>query len=238
MSELAAAADAPDPGSIHFYAELYAPPQRRALLRAVHALESGVRASLRPGLDHQVAHVRLSWWQQEAERAGAGAPSHPLAGRLQAAAGTGALAAALRDWVQATQAELAGELALATLRGKLAEQAGASRFGLVAACLDADDVVARALGAATTSLAAAGAGAATARAAMLSQLEALAPASQRPLRPLLVWSVLGLRRARCGETSPPERAAAAPLVRLGDNLVAWRAARAADAGRIRRILRS
>ena len=235
MSAPAAAAEAPLPGSIHFYAELYAHQERRALLRAVHALEAGVRASLRAGLDHQVAHVRLAWWQQEAERAAAGQPAHPLAATLATHCGPAPLGAALLGWVQATQAELAGAHAGDELRQALAARAGGARFALLATLLDADGGAARALGDAAASLHGAGTASGPARAATTAVLAGLAPALQPPLRPLLVWSVLALRRARQGDAAPPEHPALGRFALLGDNWLAWRTARAADAGRIQRF---
>ncbi|MFO1402100.1 MAG: hypothetical protein U1F06_06810 [Steroidobacteraceae bacterium] len=235
MNAPAIAADAPEPGSIHFFAEIYAGPGRHEPLRAVHALEAGVRASLRPGIDHQVAHARLEWWRQEAARAGAGAPEHPLAARLAAAAGRDALAAALQGWVQSAQADLAGAQAGDELQRALAGRAGAARFALIAALLEADAGAAQALGAAAARLRRNDAADAGARAAACAALTALAPDAQPPLRPLLVWSVLALRRARLGEAAPPERAAPGRRAWLADNWHAWRAARAADAGLIHRI---
>lgn len=234
MSVPAAAAAAPVPGSIHSFAEIYARPAHRALLRAVHALDAGVRASLRTGLDHQVAHLRLEWWRQEAGRTAAGMPAHPLAARLAAAAGSEALAAALHDWVQAALAELAGERADAGLCRALAGRAGGSHFALIAALLGGDAAAAQALGAGAVLLQRSDTADALARAATLAGIAALAPAAQPALRPLLVWSLLALRRARRGEAAPPDRAALGRLALLGDNWHAWRVARAADAGRIHR----
>jgi len=58
-------------------------PQRRALT-ALTALEREIAASLRPGLDHQVAHTRLAWWREECARAAQGQPRHPLTCELAA----------------------------------------------------------------------------------------------------------------------------------------------------------
>ncbi len=57
---------------------LYALENQRPLLGALCAIEDEVGASLKPGLDHQVAHLRLEWWRTECARTAAGAPSHPL----------------------------------------------------------------------------------------------------------------------------------------------------------------
>ena len=68
-------------------------PQRRAIT-ALSALEREIAASLRPGLDHQVAHTRLAWWREECTRAAQGEPRHPLTcelGALFAPLGAGPL---------------------------------------------------------------------------------------------------------------------------------------------------
>jgi phytoene/squalene synthetase len=44
-----------------------------------------VSESLRPGLDHHVAHSRLQWWREECERTANGNPVHPLARKLVSA---------------------------------------------------------------------------------------------------------------------------------------------------------
>lgn len=216
MSAIATAVP-PLPGSIHYFAELYAPAPRRALLRAVHALEAEVRASLKAELDHGVAHVRLEWWAQEAERTAAGAPAHPLVAELGTYAGAAPLGAALSDWVLAARAELAGDLLAPEVRAVHAAHAVAARFALIAALLGADP--------------------AAARAAARTDVEALAAAPQAPLRPLLVWTMLELARARRGDPAPPERPATTRRGTFGDNWHAWRAARAADAGRAHQLLR-
>jgi 15-cis-phytoene synthase len=60
-----------------YFAWLYAPPPLQALLGALLAIEAEVRASLRPGLEHAVAHVRLGWWREECARLQQGRPLHP-----------------------------------------------------------------------------------------------------------------------------------------------------------------
>src|SRR5688572_9851210 len=57
-------------------------------LHTLFAIEQEIRSGLRPGLEHQVAHVRLEWWHEECERFDAGAAMHPL---------TRALATQLQD---------------------------------------------------------------------------------------------------------------------------------------------
>ncbi|HEV2286178.1 MAG TPA: squalene/phytoene synthase family protein, partial [Steroidobacteraceae bacterium] len=65
-------------------AALYSPPPQRALLGALFALEEEIGASLKSGLDHEVAHARLAWWREECARCVRGQPAHPLTRALRA----------------------------------------------------------------------------------------------------------------------------------------------------------
>jgi hypothetical protein len=236
MNARAADADGPLPGSIHYFAELYAPAGLREPLRSAHALAAEIRASTRASLDHTVAHARLDWWQQEAARTGAGSASHPLLRPLLAHASADATAAALDDWVHAARIELAGGLADPRARAEHARRSAGAGFALIAALLEANAAAARELGAAVALLRAlageSDAAPGAARTATLAALGAIAPRDQPALRPLLVWAALALRRARRGDAAPPDAPGPAALALLGDNFHAWRAARAADAGRI------
>lgn len=69
-------------------AALYTPPAQQPLCTALRALEEEIGASLKPGLEHQVAHARLAWWREECARCAASKPAHPLT-RAIAAAFTG-----------------------------------------------------------------------------------------------------------------------------------------------------
>ncbi len=85
----------PAPAATRALAQLYCPPGQRALLAALLNIEAEIAASLRQGLDHQVAHVRLAFWREECARCAAGHPAHPLTRDLLAACGAehrGALA--------------------------------------------------------------------------------------------------------------------------------------------------
>jgi len=84
-------------------AELYSVPAQRAALRALRAIEAEIAASLRPGIEHQVAHARLAWWREECQRFAAGVPLHPLTRRLADSLGA-----------QAPLADLGGFLDTAT----------------------------------------------------------------------------------------------------------------------------
>lgn len=75
----------PDWQPTRYFAWLYSAPAHRPLLQALFDIEGEVAASIRPGLDHQVAHARLQWWREESERCASGNPVHPLTRALLAA---------------------------------------------------------------------------------------------------------------------------------------------------------
>ena len=58
-----------DPQSARYFALLYSPLPQRTVLDSLFGIEREVSSSLRPGLDHHVAHSRLQWWREECERA-------------------------------------------------------------------------------------------------------------------------------------------------------------------------
>jgi phytoene synthase len=68
----------PTASATRVLAWLYAPVNQRPLLGSLLAIEGEISASLRAGVDHQVAHVRLEWWRDECARCAAGRPTHPL----------------------------------------------------------------------------------------------------------------------------------------------------------------
>jgi len=67
---------------VRYLAWLYSPPSQQRVLAALCAIESEVASSLRPGIDHHVAHARLQWWREECERSVQGRPVHPLTREL------------------------------------------------------------------------------------------------------------------------------------------------------------
>jgi 15-cis-phytoene synthase len=75
--------DKPEASSPRFFAWLYCAPSQQPVLAALCALEREIEASLRPGIDHQVAHTRLEWWREECGRCAAGNPAHPLTRELR-----------------------------------------------------------------------------------------------------------------------------------------------------------
>src|SRR4051794_31161113 len=64
--------------SARYFALLYSPASQHVVLDALFGIEREVSESLRPGLDHHVAHTRLQWWREECERAVNGHAEHPL----------------------------------------------------------------------------------------------------------------------------------------------------------------
>ncbi|HET7198665.1 MAG TPA: squalene/phytoene synthase family protein, partial [Burkholderiales bacterium] len=54
------------------------------MLAALCGIEQEIGGSLRPGIDHHVAHARLEWWREECRRCAAGSPAHPLTRELRA----------------------------------------------------------------------------------------------------------------------------------------------------------
>jgi phytoene synthase len=76
---------APEAPSIRYFAWLYSVPAQQKALESLFGIEREVYESLRPGVDHHVAHSRLQWWREECERAADGKPVHPLMRELVAA---------------------------------------------------------------------------------------------------------------------------------------------------------
>jgi phytoene synthase len=74
----------PESSAARELAWLYSPPAQRRALATLGALEAEIGASLRPGLDHDVAHARLAWWREECVRTVDGQPRHPLTRELGA----------------------------------------------------------------------------------------------------------------------------------------------------------
>jgi 15-cis-phytoene synthase len=67
-----------EPYSARYFALLYSPAPQHLVLDTLFGIEREVFESLRPGLDHHVAHARLQWWREECERTSEGHPIHPL----------------------------------------------------------------------------------------------------------------------------------------------------------------
>jgi phytoene synthase len=100
---------APEEHSARYFALLYSPTPQRLVVDALFGIEREISASLRPGLDHHVAHSRLQWWREECERASVGRPVHPLTRALvDALTGGSSQLAGLCGFVDVAVWDLAG----------------------------------------------------------------------------------------------------------------------------------
>jgi 15-cis-phytoene synthase len=73
----------PEAHTPRFFAWLYSTRSQQPVLAALCGIEHEVSASVRPGVDHHVAHTRLEWWREECLRCAAGHPVHPLTRELR-----------------------------------------------------------------------------------------------------------------------------------------------------------
>jgi 15-cis-phytoene synthase len=89
--------------STRYLAWLYSPEPQRPVIQALCGIENEVAASLRPGLDHHVAHTRVQWWREEFERSTQGRAVHPLTREI-----VGSFEARVRDPSDSPIAGLAG----------------------------------------------------------------------------------------------------------------------------------
>jgi phytoene synthase len=71
-------------GTPRYFAWLYSGERMQAILKPLFGIEAQISAALQPGLEHSVAHARLAWWAEEAQRLRAGTAVHPLARELLA----------------------------------------------------------------------------------------------------------------------------------------------------------
>jgi 15-cis-phytoene synthase len=276
-----AMSDKPEARTPRFFAWLYCTPAQQPVLASLCAIEREIGASLRPGIDHPVAHARLQWWREECARCAAGKPVHPLTRELRgevqrldptlqtnsALAGlSGLVDAASFDLARATferREELtaycrlwaaamitpltAGEargdfshlgavLREIELLGDLAREARAGRLRVPLEELESAQVAPEALATPPWP---------EALAAMLRQrqealrrqlaalIASLAPQSQQRLRGLLVWCALSWQLSRRAQRALPHPPGASIAGAAAANWLAWRAARAAAAGRLR-----
>ncbi|MFI4913579.1 MAG: hypothetical protein ACHQAR_00065 [Steroidobacterales bacterium] len=224
----------PPPDSIRYFVLLYARAHRpRAQL--LFALADEIAASLSPQLDHHVAHLRLAWWREESLRMARGEPQHGWSRRLFELPGE---PVDLQALVAAAELELAQRLVpgaapalqrpapfaaalLCQLGGLLGDRPPADELAAAIADLDVDARPARR----AAEPAARAARADAHRRALAAAVTAIDTARQPALAPRLVWAALAARRSRGGGRT---RAAA-----LLDNIVAWRAARAALRGQFK-----
>jgi 15-cis-phytoene synthase len=73
--------------ALRYLAWLYSPVSQQPVFAKLCEIESEIAGSLRPGIDHHVAHARLQWWREECERCAQGRPVHPLTRELVKAYG-------------------------------------------------------------------------------------------------------------------------------------------------------
>jgi phytoene/squalene synthetase len=64
-------------GTPRYFAWLYSGARMQAILQPLFGIEAEIATSLQPGLEHSVAHVRLGWWAEEAQRLRGGHALHP-----------------------------------------------------------------------------------------------------------------------------------------------------------------
>lgn len=74
----------PFEGTPRYFAWLYSSERMQAILEPLFAIETEITTALQPGLEHSVAHVRMTWWAEEAERLRGGQALHPLTRALLA----------------------------------------------------------------------------------------------------------------------------------------------------------
>lgn len=65
------------PGSLRYFAVLYAPEAARPVLQALYAFEAELHDTVRT-TSHDVAHTRLQYWRGEVDRLVGGRPEHPV----------------------------------------------------------------------------------------------------------------------------------------------------------------
>jgi phytoene synthase len=95
------------PGSLRYFALLYAPLERRDALAALFVIDSELRESAR-NANHDVAHTRLQWWRAEIDRLANGNSQHPATRLLQAQQNSNRAALAkLHELVAAADMDLA-----------------------------------------------------------------------------------------------------------------------------------
>jgi hypothetical protein len=214
----------PAPGSRRYFTWLYTPPSHRDELLTLLALADEIGAAPSVSADHSIAHVRLDWWRQEAERFARGEPQHPWLRALLRAQPT---ASALD--LQPLVAAAALDLATRTLASQNGQALRRALFEVVAHALcaqpllPAQQVAIGELGAHLERLESDPSDQ-PARAALQQQVHQLGQQLQPALTPLLVWLALAARRSR---RRP------ALLDSLTDNMIAWSAARRAARGQFR-----
>jgi phytoene synthase len=135
--------EGPAPGSLRWYAVLFAPAPARASLEAVYAFEDELRRVVAGA--HEAAHARLGWWRGELDRLLAGRPTHPVAIALAALRGrAGVDLALLHEMLAAADLDLARMTyrSWTELEAYCFRAAGAPQLLLAAILADADGLTA------------------------------------------------------------------------------------------------
>jgi hypothetical protein len=188
------------------------------------ALADEIGADPEGSADHTIAHVRLEWWQREAERFARGQPQHPWL-RTLLAEHPSSSSLNLQPLVEGA----ALDLATRTLGAGKDHGLRRAVFALLASALCAQPLSSALqtnigeLGAAVETLES-NPSDAQARSSLARLLGEIDDALQPQLAPLLVWLALAAR---------PIHRRTALLQALSDNLVAWSAARRAARGEFR-----
>ena len=94
------------PGSLRYFAVLYAPEAARPVLRALYAFEAEVRDTVRTTA-HDVAHTRLQYWRGEVDRLVGGRPEHPVTRALLPLRESGADVSLLHETLVAADFDVA-----------------------------------------------------------------------------------------------------------------------------------
>ena len=94
-------------GTPRYFAWLYSGEPLQAILKPLFGIEAEIKAALKPDLEHSVAHVRMSWWAEEAQRLRAGRALHPLTRALLAQRPPSAAAADISGLVDVATWDLA-----------------------------------------------------------------------------------------------------------------------------------
>lgn len=142
-------ADAPSFGENRDWLLRFCPQTQVSALVALFEIEREVLFSLQHGLEHQVAHLRLEWWQEELARLADAAPRHPACRALVASALTRrATPADLRPLIEHVRVDLAcvAFLNRDELDTHLANWAGSVFREAILSSPDIDNAVQRAAG--------------------------------------------------------------------------------------------
>ena len=229
---MSAAAPAPPPalGSARYFMWLYCPRPKRRALTTLLALGEQLSAGIERQLDHSLAHGRLQWWRQEAQRFAQGAPEHPwlIAWRRE-----GDPELNLAPLIEAAAIDLASQQLAGTTGHRLTQAlvVAAARVLTLAPLSPGHEQSLRELGGWLGQLES---GAAQDALAQLHQAPVLIePGLQPQLGPVLVWIALAAHHARRRARRAGAASAQSKHSRfdgLVDNITAWRVARRAARG--------